>query len=193
MKNIFKIILFLIVSNKINAQQTVNICGYNEHLSMDNKYFKDINNVCGPFLGTWKWINGNQTFKVTIFKQERVQNTSYTNCFEDNFLGHWEMIENEGLSNQITVYKSNSPVGNANGDVWPPMISYGGTCDGVVFKSMLVDNCVNHPTYWKNGTLVFSIISGTNTAEWKVYELKGIGIQGHPGFRIPTDIIMTKQ
>lgn len=192
MKNIYKIILFLIVfNNNINAQQTVDICGYNEHLSMDNKYFKDINNICDSFIGTWKWVNGNQTFKVILWKQEMVQNTSYTNCFEDKIFGHWEMIENEGTPNQTFIYKSISPTGN--GQNWPPMILGGGTCDGIVFKSMLIDNCVNHPTYCKNGTLVFSKITGTNTAEWKVTELKGIGIQGHPGFRIPTNIIMTKQ
>lgn len=193
MKNIFKTILFLILSNNVNAQQTVDICGYNEHLSMDNKYFKDINNVCGPFIGIWKWVNGNQTFKVTIFKQEMTQNFSYTNCFEDKIFGYWEMIENEGLSNQVTIYKSNSPVGNSNGDVWPPMIFGGGTCDGVVFKSMITDNCIDHPTFWKNGTLVFTKISGTNTAEWKVSEIKGMKPANSPSFRIPTDIIMTKQ
>lgn len=182
------------VFNTVKAQQVINICDgylYNDG-QRDNKYFKDINNINGSFIGTWKWTNGNQTFKVTIFKEEMVQNTNYTNCFEDKISGHWEMIENEGLSNQVTIYKSNSLVGNAAGDVWPPMISSGGTCDGVIFKSLLVDNCIN-PTFWKNGSLEFTKIPGTNTAQWKVYEFRGMKQENAPDFRIPTNIIMTKQ
>lgn len=191
MKKIFKILILILFINSINAQQTVDICGYNEHLNMNNKYFKDINNINSVFIGTWKWVNGNQTFKVILWKQEMVQNTSYTNCYEDKIYGHWEMIENEGTPNELVVFKSNRYLGN--GQNWPPMILGGGSCDGITFKSMLTDNCTDQSNLLKNGSLVFTLIAGTNTAKWEVTELKGLKLPSNPAFCIPTNIILTKQ
>ena len=42
----------------------------NENLSP--KYYKDITNRLNVFVGDWKYVNGNQTFIITIRKELKV-------------------------------------------------------------------------------------------------------------------------
>lgn len=187
----FLYITFLFFVNSIVAQEElVDYCyepnSINEY---QNKYFKDLNNNFLPFLGTWKFIEGNKTFVVTLWKVEHVSfNNVITGTFKDQIFGDWEMIQNEGLPNEIVLYKSNQHI--SNGNYYPPMITGGGSCDGLHFVSLILDNCIAGNNF-KNGILEFTLTS-SNTAHWFIKPLKGMQIENSINFKIPTNIILTK-
>jgi hypothetical protein len=190
-KNRYIIILLLLI-NFLNAQeQIVDYCY--EPLSLndfENKYFKDTDNDFAPFIGTWKFVENNKTFIVTLWKEQHVSfNGVFTGLYKDQIFGDWKMIENEGMLNENILYNSYHYVGN--GQYFPPTISGGGSCDGIHFSSLIMDNCIDNG-FIKNGILKFTITS-SNTAHWYIKSLNGMQIENAPNFMIPTDIILTKQ
>jgi len=82
------IILFSVLAS---AQTIVNLDGtptYEEQ----GKYYKDINNVLNPFVGTYLYTNGTTSFKIILQKKE---NSSFNNYYyEDMLIGGYQYIEN---------------------------------------------------------------------------------------------------
>lgn len=156
-------------------------------------HYKDLNDNFAPFIGTWKNVTGNKTFKVILFKKEDVDYLE--GYFLDDIQGHYEMIENEGQPNETVLYKSNRIVGTS-GIAYPALIQ-GGSCSGIGFGGWITDNA-RADSKTKSGRLQITINNSTNppTAQWKVSKVgKGMTITGVTvtDFTIPTDIILTKQ
>lgn len=192
MKKHIYIIISLLLINFLNAQeQIVDYCYEPTNLNdYENKYFKDTDNDFAPFLGTWKYVEGNKTFIVTLWKEQHVSfNFINQGLYKDQIFGDWKMIENEGMLNETILYKSHQYVGN--GQYYPPGIAGGGSCDGIHFSSLIMDNCIDNG-FIKNGILEFTMTS-SNSAQWIVKPLKGMQLQNSPTYKIPTNIILTKQ
>ncbi len=91
MKNILIIILSLFSFISCKAQITPI---YNEEdvPSYTNTYFKDIDNDFDPYIGTWKWENGNNSLEIIFNKV--IHNDEGHGDFSDNLVGEYKYIEN---------------------------------------------------------------------------------------------------
>ncbi|RED44435.1 hypothetical protein DFQ10_103119 [Winogradskyella eximia] len=72
MKQILFTTLLLLISVSITAQTVIDMA--DESITNETKngtyYVKDINNYMQPYLGTWKYINENEEFRIILTKVE---------------------------------------------------------------------------------------------------------------------------
>ncbi|WP_298516966.1 DUF6705 family protein [uncultured Kordia sp.] len=143
-------------------------------------------NINTPFVGTWQWQNGNQTFQVELFLNEN-----------GRIRGHFTMLETNSNGLQIIVYKSNRDIGF--GHTFGSVIY--GSSDGTILYAGIDDNTVPNPNNYPglSGKLKMEIITTGNcigcstTATWKVKEQQEGRFEGdNRTLNIPTDIILTK-
>ena len=192
-------IFFLTFVIHTKAQDIVDISSFNI-FEAEGKYYKDLNNNFAPFLGTWEWQNGNQTFRVRLWKEEMVEqeNGSRPSFWKDTIKGHYEMVMQGQVGQQveITIYTSQKKIGNTTTD-WFPVIT--GTAYDNTFSGSIHDNTLplnNDYPLGVRGHLSLKIIQGSNPLkmEWKIKLPEGIYGNDQPTeFNIPTDIILTKQ
>ncbi|TQD40666.1 DUF6705 family protein [Haloflavibacter putidus] len=199
MKNIITtiIVLFSILTS-CKAQEIVDVSTFNDG---DNagKYFKDLNNNFLPFIGIWEWQNENKIFRITLWKEEQVENENgnRTSFYWDKIKGHFELVELDNLSQESTIYTSQKKIGQSTSD-WFPVIS-GESHNGINFEGYIYDNSVPYdPNYITGvrGNLKLTIIPNTSPKkmEWNVTLPQGMyGTDQPTEFNIPTDIILTKQ
>ena len=188
LKKIFIILVMLLISN-IKAQQIENRCNIHSFADFEQGiYYKDVDNKFAPFIGVWKNVTGNTTFKVTMFKTE---DTDYGGYFLDTLEGHYEIILNEGQANENIICTSRFLPGNPSVQL-PPLIQ-GSSCSGNGFGGSVLDMCIGPPKYQLNGMLQISLIPGTNTAHWKITRKRGLVIGQEIDYTLPKDIILTKQ
>ncbi|TYB69017.1 hypothetical protein ES677_14485 [Bizionia gelidisalsuginis] len=201
MKNILTTLIIIIITiTSCKAQQIVDASTFNDG-NNEAKYFKDLNNNFAPFLGTWEWQNGNQIFRVTLWKEEQVENENGNrpSFYWDQIKGHYEMVQlgQSGQQLETVIYTSQKKIGQSTSD-WFPVISGRGV-DGMNFDGTVYDNSVVYnPKYITGvrGILKLDIIPSTipSQMEWKVTLPQGMyGTDQPTEFNIPTDIILTKQ
>lgn len=82
------------------AQTTISLSDFSSGDLKNDNYIKDTNGVLDPFIGTWKWTNGNSEFTVVLEKKE-MYNPTYLNSSErindyysDVIIGGYKYIEN---------------------------------------------------------------------------------------------------
>lgn len=186
------------IVNSCIAQTIVNLNAFNQG-DNSGKYFKDIDNNFNPFLGIWEWQNGNQIFRVELWKVEMKENKNGNepSFYLDKIQGHFEMVESgvQGQQLETNIYTSNKNVGDKD-YYWPPVINLSST-NGTSCGGIIIDNIAVNNEYWYGlkGKLIIKLIDGTNPlkANWKVTLLEGIyGINQPTEFIIPTDIVLTK-
>jgi len=144
-----------------------------------------------PFVGTWQWTEGNQTFTVELY----IANETFPGSEGEVIKGNYEMTTNGSLG---LTYKSNKLLLPDINYYYGPAI-YGKSVDGIIFSGLINDNVLfngdgNYSV--KPGQLVFTIqnscISCPITAIWKVSHLGGIRVGQPQTFTIPTNIVLTK-
>jgi|JI61114C2RNA_FD_contig_51_742653_length_1598_multi_1_in_0_out_0_2 hypothetical protein len=92
MKKINFILLLLLTSLSSRAQLTEIVPLQNrDYPSRGDVYYKDVNNLLNPFVGTWVYTNGTTSFKIVLRKI-----TNFNNGFNfmDLIVGEYEYIEN---------------------------------------------------------------------------------------------------
>lgn len=196
MKNNLKaylvVILIALSNNYLKGQETVDLMQYNIG-DNGNKYFKDLNNYYTPFIGTWEYTNGNETFRVVLWKVARHQSITETNSFMDEMHGKFSMIQNAGLPNETIIYRSDKNLPNSTSP-WPNVIQISGGIANEI-GGAFIDNCIL-PTTDKTfiiGKLEINLnATSPLTANWKVIDLKGLRLSNYPNFRVPKDIVLTK-
>ena len=99
MKNIIKTIVILLTISSCKAQSNViNItdwCNNQTNETDGSLYLKDINNLYAPFIGTWKWTEGNRELILTLIKQTKYHyNRGILNYYEDRIVGYYVYKEN---------------------------------------------------------------------------------------------------
>ena len=101
--NIFKIIMVVLLayvsleckgqSNVINITERCNYTPLNR--GNGQLYLKDNNNLYSSYIGTWKWIEGNREFTLTLLKQTKYHyNQGIDNYYEDRIVGYYSYKEN---------------------------------------------------------------------------------------------------
>lgn len=68
----------------------------NHQLNRDDGslYLKDINDLMIPFIGTWKWTDGNREFILTLIKQTQHHYNSPFDYYKDRIVGYYIYKEN---------------------------------------------------------------------------------------------------
>lgn len=193
--------------NSINAQQIKELKyfytdsnKYNpSSINLTRIYYKDINNYFTPFLGQWKYTNGNKTFIVTLWKETK--NPTFYGYDEpifycDLIFGHYTMYQDYGLPTQLILYTSQTNIGLSS-DTWDTIIS------GKVVKQNELSGMINdihstplNPTQYPQGLkgyLSMTINPSTSTATWHIGNTGALFGTNEPrNFTIPTDIVLTK-
>jgi hypothetical protein len=92
MKKINFILLLFLTSYYSNAQIFEIVSLQNrDYPSREDVYYKDVNNLLNPFVGTWLYTNGSTSFKIVLRK---ITNFNNGYNFEDLIVGEYEYIEN---------------------------------------------------------------------------------------------------
>jgi hypothetical protein len=186
-----QIIIFAILLTALSCKAqtvTINQTTYDVDQRQDGMYLKDIDNILGRFIGTWKWQNGNSTFEVVFTKSEMNQNV--IGGYSDDIVGKYKYIENG-------VLKANNLNETYTG-LYNPIIG-GFEQSNHNHLNIGFTDYVNH----KSGSGYFELISGTNPQQAKWYA-KGSGgakflepgdSPSTPGFTLPIidEIILVKQ
>lgn len=105
MKNTFIKILFafsIFVTTILSCKAQSNVINITEHCnnttlsrSDGELYLKDINNLYSPYIGTWKWTEGNREFTLTLIKQTKYHyNEGNDNFYRDRIIGYYVYKEN---------------------------------------------------------------------------------------------------
>ena len=65
-------------------------------------YYKDTYNHFAPFIGSWKYVEGNKTFIVTLYKltKEPIIHNENISYYIDRVYGHYRLVEDYGLSTE---------------------------------------------------------------------------------------------
>jgi len=92
MKIIYTLLITLLLTTISNAQSPViDIEDLRFRTSIDNAYYKDVNNFYDNFEGTWLYTNGTTSFKIVLTKEEINYTGKY---YEDEIIGEYQYIEN---------------------------------------------------------------------------------------------------
>ena len=188
MKNIILLIAITFTLSCKAQQTTVNITTLDYHNDNSNKYFKDIDGLYNPFLGTWEYTTGTTTFRVVLVKNKIISNT-ILNYAEDEIEGKFYLIENAGSVNEVITCSSEQQI-----QEWGKAMEYLiniSSYDGIQAAGTIFDSCA---TYIKPSNLRMTILNPNATiltASWHMYT-KGMVMQPFT-HGIPTDVVLTKQ
>jgi hypothetical protein len=202
MKKILTILILALFFTNCKAQTEVDLSLYNQ-VDNNNKYFKDLNNYYGNFIGTWENTSGNRTFRLILWKQTKRQVTISNNCFMDRILGRFLIILNAGTSNEQIIHNSVKyfPQSNTTSE----SILYGRAINNNRLSGYFEDTCASigdSDTPDINTVQNQSIIAGwfrltlTNngsiptTAIWKIKSERQL--QSNEFFSVPIECVMTK-
>ena len=165
-------------------------------------YYKDIDNLFQPFLGTWIYQNGNTTFVVTLWKETKAPAKNEYGVplyYKDRISGHYKLVQNYGTINQVVLYTSE--INYLNSPTPISTVIYANCLQTGILSGGIYDinTMVNHPNYYfgKRGSLVMTIGANGNfnTAHWLItpdFE-ENWSDYPTPNFVIPVDITLTKQ
>ena len=160
-------------------------------------YYKDVNNYFTPFIGTWIYQNGNQTFVMNFWKETK---NAYLNetpkYYIDELRGHYKLVENYGQSNEQLIYTSQINIGNSI-TPWPTIVTANQPIEPYKMGGFVYDvTGIVNPAYplGVRGELEM-IINPANpdTAQWEVTLPMGMrGLDQPSTFTIPTNVTLTK-
>ena len=173
---------------------------YNSNLKKSSLiiyYYKDVNNYFTPFIGTWIYQNGNQTFVIRFWKETKA---SYINenpkYYIDELRAHYKLVQNYGQPNEQVIYTSEKNIGNSP-TPWPTIILAGKAVENHKMTGQVFDvtGAVNpqYPTGVR-GELEMTINpANPDTAQWEVTLPMGMrGLDQPDTFTIPTNVTLTK-
>jgi hypothetical protein len=202
MKKILTILVLALFFTNCKAQTEVDLSMYNQ-INEDNKYFKDLNNYYGNFIGTWENTTGNRTFRLILWKQTKRQVTISNNCFIDELDGRFLIILNAGtpneqiIHNSVKYYPQNNitTVSVLSGRAINNNSLFGvfeDTCASIGDSETLDMNTVQNQKVLSGWFSLTLINNGNNssTANWKISSASNL--QSNEFFSFPTECVMTK-
>ena len=192
MKNIVKIILFVLTIASCKAQNTYPLSSFQPKHLNNNNYIKDTQNVYNNFAGTWQWTNGNSTFTIKLQKVEywKAPNNNY---FKDLILGGYKYVENNIVIVDRLIFTTNFTIDTSTWAEFAEMqggISYPDINElGMVVRDVIKQkSCMAKLTLLTSGT--------TPQIQWYLQDFEHYrpsSLGDKPlDFSIPTDIILTK-
>ena len=160
-------------------------------------YYKDVNNYFTPFIGTWIYQNGVQTFVMKFWKETKVDYTDDApKYYVDELRGHYKLVQNFGQSNEQVIYTSEINIGNSP-TPWPTIVMGNQPTQPYIMNGNIFDvtGSVNsdYPTGVKGELEMIINPANPNTAQWKVILPMGMRGSDEPStFTIPTNVTLTK-
>jgi hypothetical protein len=106
-KKLFSVII-AIITLSCKAQSPVLDLYESNYGSIQNAYYKDLNNLHSQYLGTWLYTNGNTSLKVIFQKRDQIYNNRY---YTDYLVGEYQYIEN-GVEKVNTLNNINTNYGS---------------------------------------------------------------------------------
>jgi len=173
---------------------------YNHNFKKSNLltyYFKDVNNYFTPFIGTWIYQNGNQTFVINFWKETK---NAYLNetpkYYIDELAGHYKLVQNYGQPNEQLIYSSQINIGNSS-TPWPTIVMSNQPTEPYKMTGTIYDVAGPlNPSYPTGVTGRLEMIinpANPDTAQWEVTLPMGMrGLDQPSTFTIPTNITLTK-
>ncbi|NBL63853.1 hypothetical protein GV828_01420 [Flavobacterium sp. NST-5] len=183
-------ILLIIVFSyyNITAQTIVNMAETRQtkHLENGTYYIKDVNNYMLPYLGTWKYIDGNKEFRITLTKVAKLHKIN--NDYSINYYIDALQVKYQKFENGQIVYDA-------------PIISYP---SGIIKEFGKLN--MSFKDYERNGEifpvdLLLIPLNNMGTPQYKLkfkldkFEQRNTYYEQHPNepyFSVPNNIIMTK-
>ena len=194
MKNILKIILFVLTIASCKAQTTYPLSNYDTKNLKNNNYIKDTEGVLNPFVGTWEWTNGsNTTFRVVLTKKEHWNASGFNKFYSDEILGGYRYIENGTLIVDRLTYTTDF---TSDTSTWAAFSSILGSVsypETTKLKISIYDKLKSKSCL---ATMVMEVSqNGGLQAHWILFDHETGNFSGatkQQGFSIPTDVILTK-
>ena len=161
-------------------------------------YYKDTFNHFTPFIGSWKYVEGNKTFIVTLYKltKEPIIHNENISYYIDRVYGHYRLVEDYGLSTETEIYNSLDTSGNRPTEIHTA--SAATTYLNIECRIYDVVGANNNPNFGMGmtGDLKMTINNSTSplTAQWTVTPIYEKWYkEGEPtSFVVPTNIVLTK-
>jgi hypothetical protein len=196
MKNKILIITYILTIFSCKAQ-TISLTNVDYNNVPDNAYVKDIDGKLAPYIGTWKWVDGNSEFTVVFVKKEMYDASGTGRFKQDKLLGGYKYIENGiEIVNTLNFTTEFDPNDISTFNNYANIITnIYNSFDGL---SMNLSDVIK--SKYCKGTLELIdplVLNGNfvaNTAQWKIWQRETFSeTPSAQGFSIPTDIILTKQ
>lgn len=183
-------LLISLITISCKAQTIVDVSTFNNGLPSTGKYYKDMTGVYQNFLGTWEYINGNQTFRLTLFKTTKMPMDYPAKYYMDIISGSYKIIQNAGTINEVVLHDSVKYFPQS-GETSTSII-YGRTANGIDMSGQMEDTCGNGGTQIVRGFIKMHIINPNATPKQANMTIeKGTNIAGQT-FTIPTNVVLTK-
>ncbi len=174
MRTINIIILMMVLSIKLNAQDYPPPGGYRTNNSMT------------AFHGTWQWVSGTDTVKIYLTTKKVFFNIS--GGFYWDMLTGWHLYKKgniiiESSYDSINVISARTFTGSNEGD---PVRT-------------LTDGTLKDLSKQKSGALTLTLNAAGNQLSWQLKETPGLKVRGpndppyQPGFTLPTSMVLIKQ
>lgn len=188
MKKILIILVFLLGKNAYSQTNTIDLYEGSSMNSPAGTYIKDINNVFAPYLGTWKYQNGNNILTIKLEKVTKFYSMKFK-TYHDFIKGNYSYSTDGGntyLINTIqTNTNNNTPEGNSIYSCDPNAT----WIENFILKDVLFNkSCFASIRFVPNSL---------NQLELKLKDIKNITIEGDApvidGFSIPNNIVLIKQ
>ncbi len=192
MNTICKILIILVLQSTCVGQKIVDVSEYTNQLNLTpNLYYKDLNNIFSNYIGTWENVNGNKTFRVTLWKEIKIKYPRGINVYMDEIHGKFMMIENTGQPNETILYRSDKEFLNT-GSYWPDIIQFI-ALDENIFGGVIMDNCmaIEGDSRLRSFSFKMNYTTVPLTAHWKVKNLPETLIS-EPPILIPTNLVLIK-
>lgn len=192
MKKIFLIIVLIISINNLFAQTNIinNSSGETVMDAPSGTYIKDIYNTFTPFLGTWKYQNGNEILIVKLEKVTQYYYPEYGN-YDDFIKGNYSYTLDGGVTYITNTIDTNLLINDPNvNSFFSPGPS---TSNPTVLDMSYTDEL-----YQKSCDALFTFLKGSTTQ--MTMKLKNISrgyilpeTPPNPNFSIPNNVVLTKQ
>lgn len=193
MKKIFAIVIlsFTIINCKA---QIISMTTTNYINIPNGAYVKDIDNLINPFVGTWRYINGNNELTILLIKKEMYNANGLNNYFEDTIMGGYSYVENG-----ITIVNTLDFITECDLEINPICDNYAPILANIFppfneLSIIMFDKIKNKHCYAK-----FELIQNTAPnplqANFEMWDREGFminGTQDLSGFTLTNNIILTK-
>ena len=189
MKIIYLTFVLLFISIRSTAQTPIlDINNETYYEATPGTYFKDLNHTFDPFLGTWKYQNGNE---ILIFKLEKVEmyySTEFS-VYEDYIKGNYSYSTDGGATYVVNTILQNA----GNND---PLINPLYSCGPIIPSSIYFR--YTDLIYQKNAYATFTFQNNNYQQLHLKLENKGGGViypatPPNPAFCIPNNVVLIKQ
>lgn len=105
MKNIITF-LAIVSINLLCAQTIVPLSSATPDDYGNNNYIKDTDGVLAPFVGIWKWTDGNNTFTIKFVKKTGWNPQNFNNYTKDIILGGYKNIQNGTVTHDHLIFST---------------------------------------------------------------------------------------